>query len=110
MDVIIKSDIPVEAGLGSSASMNVCLAAALLAVANVIKPEDMTSDKCLTHSQKSQINDLAFIGEKVAHGTPSGVDNFVATFGGLHMIKDGKSSKRMYVNQEFIFSFLNQTS
>jgi mevalonate kinase len=39
------------------------------------------------------INDLAFEGEKAYHGSPSGVDNTAATYGGLIQFTKGETSK-----------------
>lgn len=73
----ITSTLPVGAGLGSSGSFCVALAAAMLAVANYLegKPVDTAN--------KQQINEEAFVLEKFFHGTPSGIDNSVSTYGGV---------------------------
>ena len=70
LEITIKSDIPTGAGLGSSAAVCVATATALF---------EMAKQKC----DKDAISKLAFFGEKVIHGTPSGLDNTIATFGGL---------------------------
>lgn len=67
----LKSNVPLGAGLGSSASVSVCLALAFL--------------YCVTGNQQVNdlelVNALSLLGEKCVHGTPSGIDNAVATHG-----------------------------
>ncbi|CAN6671340.1 mevalonate kinase [Trichomonascus vanleenenianus] len=63
--------LPVGAGLGSSASISVCVASALLKVSNSFVRDPI-----------EEINAWSFIGEKCIHGNPSGIDNAVATRGG----------------------------
>ena len=67
----LKSNVPVGAGLGSSASVSVCL---VLAFLYCINGEEDVKDLEL-------INSLSLLGEKCVHGTPSGIDNAVATYG-----------------------------
>jgi mevalonate kinase len=57
-------------GIGASAASCVALARAL----NTVLKKNMTEE---------EINNAAFEGEKGYHGTPSGVDNTAATYGGL---------------------------
>lgn len=66
----IKSNIPLGAGLGSSAASSACLIAALLTLIKY-------------NWDKNLINELAFEAEKVFHGNPSGGDNSTVVFGGL---------------------------
>jgi len=74
---LLRSAIPIGSGLGSSASISVCLATALLKLGGYIPcPEDAGRGVLKT------INEWAYLGEKCIHGNPSGVDNTVATFGG----------------------------
>ncbi|KAJ3324278.1 hypothetical protein HDV06_000317 [Boothiomyces sp. JEL0866] len=74
-EISIRSEIPVGAGLGSSASFCVCIAASLLLLKKEISLE-------FTEQDLLKINELAFEGERVLHGSPSGVDNTLATYGG----------------------------
>ncbi|MFW9780383.1 MAG: mevalonate kinase [Candidatus Heimdallarchaeota archaeon] len=67
--VKVASDIPRSAGLGSSASVCVALTAAL-------------ADLFDLGYSLEQISACAFKGEQLVHGTPSGIDNTVSTFGG----------------------------
>uniref|UniRef100_A0A0B7JYP3 Mevalonate kinase n=1 Tax=Bionectria ochroleuca TaxID=29856 RepID=A0A0B7JYP3_BIOOC len=63
----LRSTIPIGAGLGSSASISVCLSAALLLQEARLQVE--------------RINRWAFVSEMCIHGNPSGIDNTVATQG-----------------------------
>jgi mevalonate kinase len=58
-------------GLGSSAAFNVSIVAGLVKLFEIEDP--------VSHNF---INAWAFQAEKVMHGTPSGIDNTVSTFGG----------------------------
>ena len=65
--VIIRSTIPVAAGLGSGAAVSVALIRSL--------------SSFLSFSlSNEQVNDLVFEIEKLHHGTPSGIDNTVITY------------------------------
>ncbi|KAI9501111.1 Mevalonate kinase [Coemansia spiralis] len=81
--VCVRSLLPVGSGLGSSAALNVTLAAALLRLSGQI-----TED--LSDGDRELVNSWAFRGEQVAHGTPSGIDNTVATFGGFLQYTKGQ--------------------
>jgi mevalonate kinase len=73
----LESTIPIGAGLGSSASMCVCLAALAL----------YSRHPALNHEL---IDSLAFEGECIIHGNPSGMDNRICTYGGFAMFKEGE--------------------
>jgi len=77
----LRSTIPIGAGLGSSASIAVCLATALLLQIRTLSgphPDQPSSEARL---QAERINRWAFVYEMCTHGNPSGVDNTVATQG-----------------------------
>ncbi|MHA1506764.1 MAG: mevalonate kinase [Candidatus Asgardarchaeia archaeon] len=78
--VIIDSKIPPGAGLGSSAAVNVATAAAL-------------SDFIGYSLDLSRINSIAYEAEKIVHGSPSGIDNTIATFGGAIYYKKPQMKK-----------------
>lgn len=76
MRIRVESDVPIGAGLGSSAAISVCLAAGL---ANIAEGGDKTMQPDL-----DLINRLALISEKIIHGPgASGLDNHVSTYGGM---------------------------
>ena len=61
-----------SAGLGSSASLSVALAAVML---HSKSPE--------TSPDLEAICQAGFMGEKMIHGNPSGIDNTIVTYGGM---------------------------
>jgi hydroxymethylglutaryl-CoA reductase len=63
----VDSQLPLGKGLGSSAAIAVAVARAFDA-------------KCGLGLDDARINEIAFASEKLAHGTPSGVDNTLATY------------------------------
>ncbi len=70
----VKSNLPIGAGLGSSAAYAVCIAAGLLAWRHAVTTPFDDSSRLL-------INAWAFEAEKIMHGNPSGIDNCVSTYG-----------------------------
>jgi len=67
-DIHVRARIPVAMGLGSSAALAVAIIRAF--------------DKHLKKGMSDvEVEQLAFECEKVSHGTPSGIDNHIATFG-----------------------------
>jgi len=111
----IMSDIPIGAGLGSSAALSVCCAGGLylysrgLPQGNGVRNAEANGNGlsngngCNLHEngdrnistgrlgpeldiseeEKKTICNWAFMSEKIMHGTPSGIDNSVATYGGV---------------------------
>lgn len=63
----VSCQIPFAAGLGGSAALAVVLIRALAKLSGKVFDAD-------------HVNEMAFACEKLAHGTPSGVDNTLATF------------------------------
>jgi mevalonate kinase len=64
----VRSDIPIGAGLGSSGAFSVCLVGCFYRLKNEILNQD-------------EINQLAYRVECLFHGTPSGIDNTISTYG-----------------------------
>ncbi|NXC97791.1 KIME kinase, partial [Certhia familiaris] len=92
VDIVVWSELPTGAGLGSSAAYAVCLAAALLMVCGTISCplQEGESTARWTEEELTLINSWAFRGEQVIHGNPSGVDNAVGTWGGALRYQAGK--------------------
>lgn len=77
----LRSTIPIGAGLGSSASITVCLAASLLLQIRTLSGPHPDQPAEEARLQIERINRWAFVGEMCIHGNPSGVDNTVSTQG-----------------------------
>jgi mevalonate kinase len=77
----LRSTIPMGAGLGSSASISVCLASALLLQIRTLSGPHPDQPAEEARLQIERINRWAFVGEMCIHGNPSGLDNTVATQG-----------------------------
>ena len=78
--VHVKPNIPAAMGLGGSAAMAVAI---IRAVSKHFEIE-LTDD---------ETNKLAFQCEKAAHGTPSGIDNTIATFGSPLVYRSGEQQQ-----------------
>ncbi len=68
MRIEVFPDVPRSMGMGGSAALAVAIIRAL----------DTHFKLGLSDEE---VNDLAFLSEKTAHGTPSGIDNTLATYG-----------------------------
>lgn len=90
--VSVWSELPTGAGLGSSAAFSVCLAAALLYAKGAIScpVDELEHTARWSEEEMELINSWAFLGEKIIHGNPSGVDNAVSTWGGILRYHAGK--------------------
>ncbi|KAL2040118.1 hypothetical protein N7G274_007021 [Stereocaulon virgatum] len=89
----LRSTLPIGAGLGSSASISVCLSAALLLQIRTLAGPHEDQPPNEAELQLKRINHWAFVGEMCIHGNPSGVDNTVATGGKAVLFKRGDYSK-----------------
>ena len=89
MEILVESEIPLGAGLGSSAALSVCLSAGLTGVLHQVKSLEKNIFNHLSNTAKKDVCRLAFLSEKILHGTPSGIDNSVSTYGGLCKFSDG---------------------
>lgn len=83
----LRSTLPIGAGLGSSASICVCISAALLKQIHVLSGPHHDQPEEEVELQLERINRWAFVGELCIHGNPSGVDNTVATRGKAVLFK-----------------------
>ncbi|MHA1292342.1 MAG: mevalonate kinase [Promethearchaeota archaeon] len=75
--ITISSSLFPSSGLGSSASISVALISAISQFYNL-------------NFKKKDISELAFELEKIVHGTPSGIDNTICTYGNLIYYQSGK--------------------
>ncbi|MEM9384980.1 MAG: hydroxymethylglutaryl-CoA reductase, degradative [Pseudomonadota bacterium] len=76
MRIEVFPNVPRAMGLGGSAAVAVAIIRAL-------------NEHFGLGLSDAQVNDLAFESEKVAHGTPSGVDNTLATYGRFMLYRPG---------------------
>ena len=109
LEVFIASHIPFGAGLGSSAAYSICIAAGLMVASNKVPAQyvvvgnseedtslpiplsdrvrelgvgvELCSYSKLPDVVLNEINRLGLEAEKLVHGTPSGIDNSISTFG-----------------------------
>jgi len=77
VNVRINSDIPVSAGLGSSAAV---ATSTIVAVSNLLEIE----------LSRDQIFRMAYESERLVHGTPSGIDPAISTYGGTLQFQRGQ--------------------
>jgi mevalonate kinase len=84
LTVEISSTVPVAAGLGSSAAVVAAVTAAVGAFLNV-------------KMSKEDVFRIALEAERVVHGTPSGVDPAIATFGGALLFQSDTGFKPLEV-------------
>ncbi len=89
----LRSTLPIGAGLGSSASVTVCLSAAILLQLRTLAGPHPDQPRNEVELQTERINRWAFVGEMCIHGNPSGVDNTVSTFGKAVVFKRHDYSK-----------------
>ena len=89
----LRSTLPIGAGLGSSASICVCISAALLKQIHVLSGPHHDQPQAEVEVQLERINQWAFVGELCIHGNPSGVDNTVATRGKAVLFKRNNFGK-----------------
>lgn len=90
---VLRSTLPIGAGLGSSASISVCMSAALLKQIHVLSGPHPDQPDEEVEMQLERINRWAFVGELCIHGNPSGVDNTVSTRGKAVLFKRVDYSK-----------------
>jgi mevalonate kinase len=90
VNLVVRSMIPIAVGLGSSAAVCVATTAAVGELYN-------------GNLTKKEIAELSFEGEKIIHGTPSGVDNNVSTFGGIMKYEKGQPFESFKLEQQLPF-------
>lgn len=87
VNVEIRSSIPVAAGLGSSAAVVAAVAKAVSHLLNV-------------NLSKEEIFNITLESERLVHGTPSGIDPTVTTYGGVLLFQKGKKFTRIDVKKD----------
>ncbi len=80
--IALGGDLIAASGVGASAASCAAIARAF-------------SDELNLNYSDENVNEIAFEGEKGYHGTPSGIDNTAATYGGLIWYKREGSSQLM---------------
>jgi len=76
-DVYLEGDLPTYGGLGSSAAFCVGLVRAVAEEKGIVLTDE-------------EVNRYAYEGEKAFHGNPSGIDNVMATYGGIILFRKGR--------------------
>ncbi|EGG04308.1 uncharacterized protein MELLADRAFT_117125 [Melampsora larici-populina 98AG31] len=99
----VRSALPIGAGLGSSAAYSVSLSTALLYTHAHLQ---VPTSACIDTASAAMINQWAFLGEKILHGNPSGVDNTVSTYGGAIGYRKGPEGCQERLNGFKALGFL----
>jgi mevalonate kinase len=87
LNIEINSTVPVAAGLGSSAAV---VAAVTTAVSNLLNVK----------ISKEEVFRITYEAEKIVHGTPSGIDPAIATFGGALMYQMDTGFKPLEIKMD----------
>ena len=87
VSVKVRSTIPVAAGLGSSAAV---AAAVVTAVGRLLELE----------LSKEEIFRISYEAERFVHGTPSGIDPTISTYGGVLLYRKDKGFTQIKVRGE----------
>jgi len=87
LDVEINSTVPVAAGLGSSAAVAAAVTAAVSALLDV-------------KVSKEDVFRITYEAEKIVHGTPSGIDPAISTFGGTLLFQMDTGFKPLDVRMD----------
>jgi mevalonate kinase len=87
LNIEINSTVPVAAGLGSSAAVAAAVAAAVGALLNV-------------KMSREDVFQITYEAEKIVHGTPSGIDPAISTFGGTLLFQMDTGFKPLEVKTD----------
>eukprot|EP01084_Bolivina_argentea_P258780 436427_1 len=99
----VQSNIPIGAGLGSSAAWSTALSGAVyyyykyITTHQRVNKMDKMDIKCM-----KEVWNLAYELEKINHGTPSGIDNTTSVYGGYIKFKNKKDFEVIDINKQFI--------
>ncbi|XP_012287113.1 mevalonate kinase [Orussus abietinus] len=91
-EVNVNTALTIGSGLGSSASFAVSLATAFLHWSRLQKG----TPEVLDSTYLKIISKYALNCERIMHGTPSGIDNSVCTYGSIIKFKKGESLEPIY--------------
>ncbi|KAG1680279.1 Mevalonate kinase [Nymphon striatum] len=97
LTITVTSALPIGAGLGSSASYSVCVAAGLLKAFNVF--ENNAPQLSFNKRQIEEISLWAYRLETIFHGRPSGIDNTICSYGGAAILQSGQKTLPSKVNK-----------
>jgi mevalonate kinase len=86
IELTLHGDLKAASGVGASAASCTAIARAI-------------ADEFTLNLSDDTINDISFEGEKAYHGTPSGIDNTCATYGGLVWFVKGTEMKRLKITE-----------
>jgi len=100
----VTTNLPIGAGLGSSGSFSSVLVTSLFCLLNLFEEEskfienlsnlENSNLKYSTSEKELEVlNKWAYLIETIFHGTPSGIDNTVSTFGGSIIYSKGSFTK-----------------
>ncbi|MEM2882597.1 MAG: mevalonate kinase [Candidatus Bathyarchaeia archaeon] len=87
VDIRLSSEIPLSAGLGSSAAIAVSILAALSSLFGI-------------RLGREEMFDLAFVSERILHGSPSGIDHATSIYGGAIAYSPSGGFRRLSVDRE----------
>ncbi|XP_067015119.2 mevalonate kinase [Anabrus simplex] len=113
----IVTDLTIESGMGSSASFGVCLSAALFqyirckAATHIMTGDSFNISKngfkdfkfwntnlhSFDDQEKEIISHWSLLSDRVMHGSPSGIDNSICTFGSIIKFRKGKEKANIQV-------------
>ncbi|XP_036331175.1 mevalonate kinase [Rhagoletis pomonella] len=92
--VNIDTEMNIGSGLGSSASFGAVLSAAFLLLTGHFDEQTY-----LKVENQALISQWAFEAERIMHGTPSGVDNTVVTYGGMLRFVKGQGFQSINIQR-----------
>jgi mevalonate kinase len=87
LNIEINSTVPVAAGLGSSAAVAAAVATAVSALLSV-------------KMSREEVLRITYEAEKIVHGTPSGIDPAISTFGGTLLFQMDTGFKPLEVKTD----------
>jgi len=82
--IVLRGEIPVSAGLGSSAASSVAAVSAVMREAGLWIGEEI-------------VNEAAMVAERITHGRPSGIDVSIAIRGGIQLFRAGRMEKQVRI-------------